>query len=170
MSEETPGIKIEGYSIRQSGKTDDIKIRELGLKSYKNMVFFSKDVAEYKIITRYEEFLNRLEISESKHCKYVAETNDNRIVGYVWIGVASFNEKIGNVYDFAVDHGHKDTEIGKALIAQAESWSKENGLLTSYFLLHTNDDISQEMLSSLGYGTPGYFMEKDLSRIIQSQE
>ncbi len=166
LPEDIADVKLEDISIRKSESTDEIKIRGLGLKSFKNMVFFSKDVSEYRIITKYEEFLGKFDPADGKHCKYVAETSDNRIVGYIWIGVASFNEKIGNVYDFAVDHEHKDTEVGKALITQAESWSKENGLLTSYFLLHTDDDISQETLSSLGYGVPGYFMEKDLSRTI----
>jgi len=166
LSEDITDVKLEVISIRNSENTGAIKIRELGLKSYKNMVFFSKDVPEYRIITKYEEYLDKFDHTEGKHCKYVAVTSDDRIVGYIWIGVASFNEKIGNVYDFAVDYEYKDTEVGKVLITQAELWSKENGLLTSYFLLHTNDDISQEILSSMGYGIPGYFMEKDLSRAI----
>jgi len=164
ISEEVSQKTIEGYSIRELNGKDISMIRELGLFSYKEMVKISKDVPEAQVATKYDEYYEKINNSEKNYSTFVTETSEGDIVGFVTVEVASFNDKVGVIHDSAIDETHKKAEHTEVLIAQAESWSKSNDLSVLYYLLNTNDVISQESLQSLGFGVPGYFMEKDLFR------
>jgi len=166
LPEEVSEEIIDGYSIRELSEDDAFAVRTLGLTSYHNMVKYSKDIPDDQVIIKYDEYLEKINKIDGNHCTFVAESDDGEVVGFVFVGGTTFSDKVGEIYDSAVGSTHKDTGIVEALIAQAEFWTSTNNMSILYYLLHSYDDITQELLESHGYTASGFFMEKDLARKI----
>jgi ribosomal protein S18 acetylase RimI-like enzyme len=164
VSENVSALTIDGYSIKESEDNDTSVIRQLGLASYREMVRISKDIPDAQITIKYDELGEMVKNSDKKHRTFVVETSDSKIVGFLAVSVAEFSDQVAIIYDSAFDADHLEKGIVEALVIESEVWSRTNGMSTLYYLLHTSDDISQENLQSLGFGIPGYFMEKDLFR------
>ncbi len=153
------------FMIRKEIEDDLSSIKQLGLKRFKQMVRLSKDVENDQISVKYDEYLKDFDSADNKHCRFVAEIDGN-IVGFVWIGVAGFNDKVGLFYDLVIVEKHKGLGLEVTLLNHAEVWTKNSGLASIYYLLHVQSDITEDFLKSQGYSVPGYFMEKDLVRKI----
>jgi ribosomal protein S18 acetylase RimI-like enzyme len=164
VSKNVSALKIDGYSIRKSEDSDTSSVRALGLASYREMVRISKDVPDAQIEAKYNEFSEKIRNSDKEYCSFVVESKDGKIVGFLVVSVSEFSDQVAIIYDSSFDSEHRESGIVEALIVEAESWSSAHNLPTLYYLLNTNDDVSQENLQSLGFVIPGYFMEKDLFR------
>ncbi|MFW9918182.1 MAG: GNAT family N-acetyltransferase [Candidatus Thorarchaeota archaeon] len=166
IAENLPEPEIEGYMIRERIKADNVPIHEIGLKSFNRMVRLSKDITDEQIREKYDEYLEKIEKMERKHSVFVVEGSDGSIAGYIFIGIPEFSEKVGLIYDAAIAPEHENVIIARALISQAASWCSLNGLSILYYLLHVQDDISQQNLQDFGFAIPGFFMEKVLIRTV----
>ena len=166
IAKNLPESEIEGYRIRECIEEDSQSLKELGLKSFTRMVKLSDDIADEQIHKKYDMYLEEFGRMERAHIGFVIETLDGVIVGHILVGIPSFSDKVGLVYDSAIAPEHKSRDIVNALIARIASWCSMNGLSTLYYLLHVQDDISQQDLQDLGFVVPGFFMEKGLVRAV----
>ena len=146
-------------------ENDSDSIRQLGLERFKQMVLLSKDVENERISIKYDEYLDDFDSTDNKHCRFVVEIDGN-IAGFVWIGVAGFNDKVGLFYDFAIVDEHHNKGLEENLLNHAEVWAKNSDFVSVYYLLHVKSDITEDFLKSHGYSVIGYWMEKDLVRKI----
>ncbi|MHA1636702.1 MAG: GNAT family N-acetyltransferase [Candidatus Thorarchaeota archaeon] len=160
---------ISDFVIQEITENDLEDIKELGLESFKRRVLLSKDANNEQIPEKYNEFYKRFDSSEDKHHMFVAVV-DEKFVGFVWIGIAYFSDQTGLIYDLVIEEKYKGKGLEQILVNYAEVWSKKIGLLSTYYPLHTRSDITSGLLISQGYSVPGYFMEKDLVRKIESGE
>ncbi|MFX1485091.1 MAG: GNAT family N-acetyltransferase [Promethearchaeota archaeon] len=157
-------LQVDSYIIRKSEDRDVSAVRGLGLVSYQEMVKISKDVPEEQAKAKYEEYWEKISNLGKDLCTFVAETSNGDVVGFLTVGVADFSDEIGRVYDSAFDEQHRNQNLMETLVSEAELWSSSKSLSRLYYLLNSSDDISQDILQYLGFGIPGYFMEKDLFR------
>ena len=170
LVEELAEPKIEGFSVREGTREDITSINELGLVSYRRMVRLSKDIADERIRTKYDEYHEEFEKIEREKSIFVVETLDGAMAGYILVSVPGFSDKVGLIYDSGIASEYDSTNITRALISRAASWCTMNDLSTLYYLLHVQDDISQQDLQNLGFVVPGFFMEKDLIRSVVDKD
>jgi len=154
------------YMIREGTKKDIASVKKIGLISYTRMVRLSKDIPDEEIRAKYDEYHEEFEKIDRKKCTFVIESADGSIAGYILVMVPEFSDKVGLIYDSGIASEHKSDEIVKTLITRAASWCKMNSLSTLYYLLHVEDDISQQNLQDFGFVIPAFFMEKVLFRTL----
>ena len=165
VADELPGPASDRYAVREKEDADATVLHQLGLASYARMVRLSKDAPDEMISEKYDEYLGKLKDIERAQVTYVVET-EGAVVGFVRAGVSGFNEKVGMVYDAAIAPEHTNRDLVRGLLSRVMAWCKGHELSTLYYLLHAQDDISQQVLQDLGFIVPGFFMEKDLVRTV----
>ena len=141
---------------------DGSEFQILGVKKFRQLVDFTAEVADDKVIEKYHQYWQKYFKDTGNHAVFVAKDDSDEIVGFVWVGEAFFNEKIAMIYDFVVHDSFKQKELEKQLVKIAENWTKEKGFSRFYMLLHTKQDITLDTCKELGLQVPGYFMEKKL--------
>lgn len=152
-----------GFIVRKASIDDESVLWSLGLDSFSRLVRFSCDVSDDEISKRYHKYLQKYASEESNHKKYVVLTSDERVIAFLWIGVAYFSDKYGLVYDLAIDERYRTEEIENLLVAIFKKWSCEKGLPRAYLLYHTGDDISLEAYTRSGFTLSGFFLEKQVT-------
>jgi ribosomal protein S18 acetylase RimI-like enzyme len=171
---EVPVSKLFPYGSQDIPLGDDFIVREMKDDEYdiikeaefdqfKKKVEFSDDVdidVEKKI---HQEHLETFFNDEKKHQRFVALTKDGEIVGTIWIGSASFDNKlIAQLYEITIKIDNQSDKIGDFLVKSAEKWARKNKFSSIYMLLHAKDDLNLDFFKKRNYKTPGFFMEKRL--------
>lgn len=170
LAEKLVEPESKGYLIREGVKDDIVSIKELGLRSFRRMVKLSKDIADEQIQRRFDEYHEEFERNEREKSTFVLETSEGVMIGYILVGVSGFSDKVGLIYDAGMASGYKNDDTVRALVSRTASWCVMNDLSTLYYLLHVQDDISQQDLQHLGFAVPGFFMEKVLVRSLAGMD
>jgi len=150
------------FLIRNEQKIDDVRTFEL--EQFKRKVVFSLDVEDKIIKDMYEDYFSNYTNDSKNHVRLEAVTEDETLMGSIWVGISSFNETVAQIYNLSIISQRLKNELGIALIESAERWAKGSGYSTLYILLHSEDDMDIEVFESLGYSVPGFFMEKKLTQ------
>jgi len=149
------------FKIREERMKAEVRVFEL--ERFKRRVLFSVNAEDEMIEEMYEEFYSKFVDDLENHLRLEAIIDDE-LVGSIWAGVSSFNEKIAQIYNISIISQSLGDELWKALIHSVEKWAKESGYSSLYILLHSQDDMDIEMFKSIGYTVPGFFMEKKLTQ------
>ncbi|POM66366.1 Acetyltransferase (GNAT) family [Phytophthora palmivora] len=67
------------------------------------------------------------------------------------IGLLRISEDVGQIRRVFVDPKYQRMSVGRKMIAQLESWSKENGIKTLFLTTNANNKKPQAFYSALGY-------------------
>ncbi|TFG31816.1 GNAT family N-acetyltransferase [Candidatus Thorarchaeota archaeon] len=161
---ETRNIPQSAFHVEAHEKISEIEseIQTFGVEKFKQLVEFTAESTEDRIVERYHEYWQKNFKNDGNHSIFVARDDSDKIAAFVWVGEASFNERIAMNYDFAVCTDLRQGELEKQLIKIAENWVKKKEFSRYYMLLHVKHDLSLETCQELGLEAPGYFMEKKL--------
>ncbi|MFO7835519.1 MAG: GNAT family N-acetyltransferase [Candidatus Thorarchaeota archaeon] len=145
--------------VREQEPQDEKRVEMLGLRRFRRLVLFSTDASDADIVKRYEELLRRRFSLGSNQQRFVLESPDEGVVGFVWVGRAKHNKKTAAIYDFAVGE-EPPSGAGQMLLSQAVHWAAEKDCSSLYFQLHAEHDIELELCRSMGFELLGCIMEK----------
>lgn len=93
--------------------------------------------------------------------------HDGGKAGLLWLGRSNDQftcEPIGYVLGIFVDEGFRGKGLGKDLMASAEAWCKENGLLSLSLNVSTLNHVARSLYDGCGFTEQSVVMRKDLRR------
>lgn len=154
--------KASDFVIRKQNPSDEERVEELSLGRFRRLVLLSTDASDKEIITRYEELQRRRFSLGSNQQRFVIETPEEAIVGFIWVGRTMHNENKAKIYDFVVDEDASQ-RAAEMLLSKAVDWAAKNDYSKLYFQLHSKDNIDPEMCQNMGFELLGYIMEKPIA-------
>ena len=161
LGEKSDHYSDESVSVREIDELPPF-LRDLEYERFKKKVLFSVDADEAQVSARFADHLNRAETTPGRYQRLAVFDDDETFLGSIWVGPSGFSDSVSMVYALVITDRGKRQDIGSLLINKAEVWSRKEGFSTLYILLHAEDNLGPEILKSMGYALPGFFMEKRL--------
>ena len=154
----------DDFIVREMKDDEYDTIIEAEFDQFKKKVEFSVDVDVDMEKKLHQKHLEIYFSEKERHRRFVALTNDDEIVGTIWIGSSgfSFNKLIAKFHEITINVHNQSEKIGEYLVNFAQNWARKNKFSSTYILLHSTDSLEVDFFKERGYKVPGFFMEKRL--------
>jgi len=127
------GAKV-GFRIREKETEKDIEnLLRLGFETFKAGVFHGVDMPEEALREKYRKLMARYDFDNPNQRIFVAEDDEGRFAGLIWVGVqkrdevesVEKDEMYAWIYDIEVAPGSRRRGLGRMLLSYAEDWARE---------------------------------------------
>lgn len=105
-------------------------------------------------------------VKKESHEVFVAEDDDQALLGYVWIGESSnpmTGTNHGYIYDIFVKEEQRRKGIGMRLMEKAEQYCRETGYHEMLLMVAVNNHPAQRLYAKQGFKAEQMYMLKRLT-------
>jgi ribosomal protein S18 acetylase RimI-like enzyme len=105
-------------------------------------------------------------VEKESHRVFVAEDDDQSLLGYVWVGEGSnpmTGTNHGYIYDIFVKEEQRRKGIGMRLMEEAERYCREAGYHEMLLMVATNNHPAQKLYVGQGFKAEQMYMLKRLT-------
>lgn len=96
-------------------------------------------------------------------CWWILSQSSSQVVGCVWVGTSLdqvTNQRVAYVFLLRVDPEHRRQGLGRVLIQQVESWSREQRLAGVLLQVFSHNQPALSLYTQQGFTTQGYWLHK----------
>ena len=165
------GAKV-GFRIREKETEKDIEnLLRLGFETFKAGVFHGVDMPEEALREKYRKLMARYDFDNPNQRIFVAEDDEGRFAGLIWVGVqkrdevesVEKDEMYAWIYDIEVAPGSRRRGLGRMLLSYAEDWAREQGADTIELHVFANNRVAINLYRSSGYEEKSYILKKEIA-------
>ncbi|WP_446664438.1 N-acetyltransferase family protein [Flexivirga sp. B27] len=96
------------------------------------------------------------------HAVFIATDDAGARVGRLWMAPRGVDKDTAFIYDIEVQADQRGKGYGRALMREAEKWSRDNGYQTLALHVFGGNDIAINLYRSLGFITTDVMMKLEL--------
>ena len=152
----------DGFIVREMKDDEYDTIVQVEFDQFKKKVEFSVDVDIDVVKKLHQEHLGNYFNDDEDHQRFIALTEDDEVIGTIWVGSSGFNKLIAKMHEITIDSPNPGDKIADVMISTAEKWARGKKFSSIYILLHSTDSLEVDFFRERGYKVPGFFMEKHL--------